>query len=177
MSLSVTTAPLKLLHMDVWGPAPVLSSNGFRYYVYIIDDYTKFCWVYPLSLKSEFKSTFENFKTYIENQLNLHIKIIRTDGGGEFVNHALTKVLLNSGISHEITCPHTSEQNGVVESKQKHLLEITRTFLYQANLPLEFWFDALSTANYIINILPTRSLSFSTPFQSLFHKAPDYFFP
>lgn len=126
--------------------------------VNIINDFNKFCWVYPLLLTFYFRNTFIQFNAYIENLVTLKIKTIRTYGGGEFVNNSLQEIILDTGTNDEIIIHHSPEKNGVLKSKHKHLLEITRTFLTQSFLYFEFLFHEFSTANYVINRLPTRYL-------------------
>jgi len=78
------------------------------------------------------------------------------------------------GIILETTCPHTPQQNGVVERKHRHLLEIARALRFEAGLPIRFWGECIMTATYIINRLPSRALDNKTPFEVLFKRVPDY---
>ena len=75
-----------LIHSDVWGPAPVLGSNGFKYFVLFIDDCTRMTWVYFLKSKSEVFEKFTQFYTFVQTQYKKQIQILRSDNGGEFVN-------------------------------------------------------------------------------------------
>jgi len=75
---------LELVHTDVWGPAPIISSSGFKYYVHFIDDFSTFSWIYPLKQKSDIVQAFIQFKNMIENLFNKRIKTIQCDGGGEY---------------------------------------------------------------------------------------------
>jgi histone deacetylase 1/2 len=84
-----TSAPLELIFSDVWGPAPMFSSDGFRYFVIFIDAHTKHIWYYPLVVKSDVFSTFQRFQTLVERQFFLKIKSVQTDWGGEY--HKLNK--------------------------------------------------------------------------------------
>ncbi|KAI5344539.1 hypothetical protein L3X38_012416 [Prunus dulcis] len=79
-----STKPLELVHSDVWGPSPIVSALGYKYYVLFLDDYTKYCWLYPLTYKSDVLATFKVFKAKLENLLNSRIKILRSDSGGEY---------------------------------------------------------------------------------------------
>ena len=58
--------PLELIHTDLWGPTSVLSMEGYRYYISFVDDYTRYCWIFPIVLKSDVLGTFKNFKTLVE---------------------------------------------------------------------------------------------------------------
>jgi hypothetical protein len=79
-SPSVSTAPLSLLFIDVWGPAPILSKNNKRYYLCIVDDFSRYSWLFPLSAKSDVFSTFVTFRTLVEKYFNLPIKSVQSDG-------------------------------------------------------------------------------------------------
>ncbi|KAM1025659.1 hypothetical protein ACFX13_039472 [Malus domestica] len=165
-----TSKPLELLHMDVWGPAPISSVHGFRYYVIIVDDYTKYSWLYPLKFKSDVLSTFVHFKSLIENKLGVKVISIRSDFGGEFLSSKFSQFLLEQGITHQLSCPHTPKQNGCVERKHIHLVETAHTLLTVSKVPHQYWDHAFSTAIYLINRMPT-AINVS-PWESLFKKAP-----
>lgn len=68
--------PLELIHSDLWGPAPVISKHGFRYYINFLDGFSRYSWVYPLQNKSDALSIFKQFKTMVEKQFNNHIKCL-----------------------------------------------------------------------------------------------------
>ncbi|KAG7599793.1 Retrotransposon Copia-like N-terminal [Arabidopsis suecica] len=147
--------PLERIHCDVWGPAPVTSVQGFRFYIVFIDNYSRFCWFYPLKLKSDVFSIFKSFQSLVENQFNQKIKIFQSDGGGEFVNKHMQSHFELCGIQHFISCPHTPQQNGLAERKHRHILELGMSMLYHSHLPQSLWVDALFTANFLSNLLPT----------------------
>lgn len=176
LSVSHTTAPFQLVHMDVWGPSPIPSHKGFRYYLLVIDDFTRYSWLFPLHYKSQVKHTIAEFKAFVSTQFNITIQTVRSDNGGEFINLFLRHLFLSAGIIHQTTCPHTPEQNGVVERKHRHLIETTVTLLLQSKLPVQFWLEALTTTVYLTNRLPHTSLNFQVPYTLLFHVNPDYLF-
>lgn len=92
--------------------------------------------------------------------------------GGEFLSTQFSKFLRDNGIIHQLSCPHTPEQNGCAERKHRHMVEIARTLLVASKVPHEFWVDAFATAIYLINRLPTAQ--HCSPWESLFHKPPEY---
>ncbi|KAI0498246.1 hypothetical protein KFK09_021487 [Dendrobium nobile] len=175
-SLSVTrsTKCLELIHSDVWGPSPILSMQSYRYYVLFVDDFSPYSWVFPLYNKSEVCSTFLRFKQMVELQFQTKIKILRTDRGGEYMSSVFQTHLQNFGIVHQTSCPYTPQQNGVSERKHRHIVETMRALLFDAHLPGKFWTDALLTAVYLINRLPSSSNQHKSPYEYLYHRPPSY---
>ncbi|MBN8086387.1 transposase family protein, partial [Vibrio vulnificus] len=78
------------------------------------------------------------------------IKILQTDGGGEFTSLTFENHLSNCGIHHQLSCPHTPQQNGVAERKHRHIVETGLTLLFQANIPTKYWVDAFLTTIFLI---------------------------
>lgn len=115
------TRSLQLVHFDLWGPSPSISTITFRYYVTFIDAYSGFIWIYFLKNKLKVFHVFQHFKTQAELHHNWRLKTSSTDWGGEC--HSLRTLLQNSNIIHQLSCPHTLEQNGVAECKRRHIVE------------------------------------------------------
>jgi hypothetical protein len=173
-SSSIATCPLELIYTDVWGPAPVLSRSGSKYYVSFLDAFSKYTWLFPISCKSDVSSVFLKFKSYVECYFNSKIKSVQSDWGGEY--RPLNKLLTQFGIFHRISCPHTHQQNGAIERKHRHIVETRLALLSHANMPFHYWDDAFSTACYLINRMPTPVLSNRSPFVTLFNCQPNYNF-
>jgi histone deacetylase 1/2 len=164
---------MDLVFLDVWGPAP--SSIGrYSYYVSFIDDHSKFTWLYLLRHKSEVFSIFHEFQNLIERQFGRKIQAIQTDWGGEY--QALHSFFKRVGITHQVSCPHAHQQNGSAERKHRHIVEMALTLLAHASMPLKFWDEAVSTAVYLINRLPSKVLADESPFEKLFNQKPNYNF-
>jgi len=127
-----SSRPLERIHCDVWGPVPIVSVQGFRFYVVFIDNYLRFCWFYPLKLKSDVFSVFKAFQQQVENQYKQKICVFQSDGGGEFMNNNMSQHLAACGIKHFVSCPHTPEQNGIAERRHRHITELGLSMLYQS---------------------------------------------
>ena len=132
-----TKCPLELVHTDFWGPSLVLSIDGYRYYIFFIDDFTRYYWIFPLVLKSDALTTFKNFKCLVEKQFNLSIKALQSDIRGEF--KGFQSFLKQQGIQTRFSYPHTHHQNGVVKRNHRHIVETGLTFLTQAKMPFFFF--------------------------------------
>lgn len=165
--------PFSLIHSDIWGPSRVCSLTNKRWFITFTDDHTRVCWVYLLKGKAEVGSVFQNFYSLIKTQYNESIKILRTDNGTEYFTTVLADFLIKNGIIHQSSCVGTPKQNGVSERKNRHLLEVARSLLFQSNVPKCFWGDAILTACYLINRMPSRVLNFQTPLNRLFESYPE----
>jgi len=168
-----SSRPLELIHSDVW-TSPITSVGGCKFYVLFIDDFSRFTWLFPLKQKSEVFNSFVRFKSLVENQFSSTIKQLLTDNGGEYLSTVFQEYLSQHGILHKLTCPYTSEQNGISERKHRHITNTGLTLLAQSHLPLSYWVDAFFTATYLINRLPTPVLSNKSPYFTLLNKYPDY---
>jgi transposase InsO family protein len=166
-SITKSNAPFVLVHTDVWGPSRVVSLSGHRWFVSFIDDFSRTTWVYLLKDKSEVSSVFPIFHRMIQTQFNASIKIVRSDNGGEYLSSSLGTFFRAHGIIHQTTCVDTPQQNGVAERKNRHLLEVTRSLMIDMHVPKSYWGDALLTAAYLINRMPSRVLEFKTPLEVL----------
>ncbi|KAL0349326.1 UNVERIFIED_CONTAM: Retrovirus-related Pol polyprotein from transposon RE2 [Sesamum angustifolium] len=165
----------KLIHTDVWGPYKIASLTNCNYFLTIVDDFTRATWTFLLKHKSQVHHTLATFFTMVNTQFHTSIKVVRSDNGSEFVN-AQCKTLFNSlGIIHQTSCAYTPQQNGIVERKHKHkhILEIARALLFQSHLPKRFWGEAVLTATYLINRLPSSILDWKSPFEMLYNKPPN----
>ena len=118
-SATVYTSPLELVFIDIWGPSPVPSSSGARYYIAFLDAYTRYVWLYLIQNKSQAITIFKSFKLYSEKQTGFPIKSIQNDNAKEFI--AFCSFLDEHGIQHRLTCPHTHKQNGSIERKHRYI--------------------------------------------------------
>ncbi|KAJ0531909.1 putative RNA-directed DNA polymerase [Helianthus annuus] len=174
--VSHSIVPLHVIHCDIWGPSPVLSRDGYRYFITFIDDFSRFTWIYPLTHRSQAVDSFRHFKPLVENLFSCTIKHLQCDGAPELIHGPMARFLSESGIAYRISCPYTPPQNGVAERKNRHLSEVARALLFHSHLPKKFWYDAYATAAYLINRLPSPVIHYSSPFETLFGSSPDYSF-
>ncbi|CAL2267943.1 unnamed protein product [Prunus armeniaca] len=105
----------------------------------------------------------------VKTQLHARIQVLRSDNGGEFLNHDLNQFLQDHSIIHQRSCPYTPQQNGVTETKNRHLLEVVCASLCGAIMPRSFWGETVVSAAYLINRIPSSILNFQTSLQTLHH--------
>ncbi|GKA55230.1 retrovirus-related pol polyprotein from transposon TNT 1-94 [Tanacetum coccineum] len=139
---------LYLLHMDLCGPMRVASVNGKKYILIIVDDYSRYTWVKCLRSKDEAPDFMIKF----------------------------LKMIQKVGISHETSVARSPQQNGVVERRNRTLIEAARTMLIYAKAPLFLWAEAVATACYTQNRSIIRLRHGKTPYELLHDKLPDLSF-
>ena len=161
-----------LIHVDVWGPYRVPSTCGAVYFLTIVDDFSRAVWTHLMLAKSEVRVILPNFLTYAEKQFGKTVKTIRSDNGTEFM--CLSSLFREKGIIHQTSCVGTPQQNGRVERKHRHILNVSRALLFQASLPIKFWGEAILAAAYLINRTPTALHKGRSPYEVLHGRKPDY---
>jgi hypothetical protein len=137
LSLNKSTVPFDLIHSDVWGPAPVSTVSGIRWFVIFIDDCTRMTWLYLLKHKDEVLSVFQLFHTMVQTQFSAKVKILRTDNGGEFVNHQFQAYFKSQRLIHETSCPQTPQQNGWLSGKIVIFLKLLGLFSLELTCPVD----------------------------------------
>ena len=164
---------LKIIHTDICGPFTTQCLNGQRYFITFIDDFTRYMYLYLLNDKSEALDAFKVYKAEVEKQSGLSIKIVRSDRGGEYYGRftdqgqrlgPFAKFLEENGIVAQYTTPGTPQQNGVAERRNRTLMDMVRSMTSVSNLPPNMWSEALKTAVYILNRVPSKSVP-KTPFE------------
>ena len=155
-----------LVHSDVW-TAPCISRENHKYFVTFIDEKSKYTWVTLIQTKDRVLEAFKNFHNHVSNHFNAKLKILRSDNGGEYTSQAFKQYLAQHGIIQQTSCPYTPQQNGVAERKNRHLMEVARSMMFHTSVPKRFWGDAVVTACYLINRIPTRILQDHSPFEVL----------
>ncbi|GJW76995.1 putative ribonuclease H-like domain-containing protein [Tanacetum coccineum] len=139
--------------MDLCGPMRVASINGKKYILVIVDDYSRYTWTLFLRSKDETPEVLKDFLTMIQRNLQAQVITVRTDRGTEFLNKTLHAYFKEEGIEHQTSTPRTPEQNGVVERRNRTLVEAARTMLSASKLPLSFWAEAVVASMLILKLI------------------------
>uniref|UniRef100_A0A2N9I7X4 Integrase catalytic domain-containing protein n=1 Tax=Fagus sylvatica TaxID=28930 RepID=A0A2N9I7X4_FAGSY len=162
---------LEIIHTDICSLD--MDSHGQKYFISFIDDYSRYMYLYMLYNKNEALDAFKIFKAEVEKQCGKQIKIVRSDRGGEYYGRytedgqapgPFAKFLQEHGIVAQYTMPGSPDQNGVAERRNRTLLDMVRSMLSSSNLPKSLWAEALKTAVYILNRVPTKAVP-KTPFE------------
>ena len=103
---------------------------------------------------------FQDFTLEIQNQFDVSIKILHSDNACKYLSSQFCSFLTLKGILHETSCAHTPLQNGVAKRKNHHLVETSHTLILHYNVPHRLWGDALLTAYYLINCMPSFVLEY-----------------
>lgn len=115
---------------------------------------------------------YHDFQNLVERLFNCKIVAMQIDWGGEYQH--LNSFFQRIGSTHHVSCPHAHQQNGSAERKHRYLVEVALSLLAHAAMPLKFWDEAILTAAYLINRLPSRVINQDTPISCLFSIEPDY---
>ncbi|WVZ58847.1 hypothetical protein U9M48_009073, partial [Paspalum notatum var. saurae] len=171
--VSVMTSYLgELLHMDTVGPARVASVSGKWYVLVVVDDFSRFSWVFFMEFKDEAFGFVRDLVLRLRNESHKAMRAIRSDNGGEFKNSRFKSFCLDQGLEHQFSSPYTPPQNGVVERKNRTLVEMARTMLDEHRTPRCFWPEAVNTACYIANRIFLRAFLGKTSYELRFGRQP-----
>jgi transposase InsO family protein len=154
---------IELLHMNLFGPIAYISIGGNKYGLFIVDDFSRFTWVFFLQDKNETQGIVKKFIRRAKNEYELKIKNIRSDNGSQFRNTNVEEFVDKEGINHEFSTPYTLQQNGNTERKNRTLIEAARTMLDDYKTPDIFWAETINTACLAINRLYLHKYLGKTP--------------
>ena len=171
-SIERSSEPLELIHSDICDMKFIQTRGGKKYFLTLIDDCTRYCYVYLLRSKDEALEMFQHFKNEVENQLDRKIKVIRSDRGGEYEAH-FGDFCSQHGIIHQTTAPYSPQQNGVAERKNRTLKEMMNALLLSFVLPQNLWGEAILSANYILNRIPQKKTN-KSPYELWKGRRPSY---
>jgi len=158
--------------MDTVGPARVQSVSGKWYVLVIVDDFSRFSWVFFMEFKDEAFDFVRDLVLKLRNESQRPMRANYSDNGGEFRNSRFDSFCSDQGLEHQFSSPYTPPQNGVVERKNRTLVEMARTMLDEHMTPRRFWAEAVNTACYIANRIFLRSFLKKTSYELRFGRQP-----
>ena len=173
-SESISNSIFELIHSNIWGPFPVASIDGSRYFVVFIDDYSCYSWIFPMKSRSEILLIYSNFVKMVETQFSKCIKTFHFDNALEYTQYVFQALLHSYGIVHHLIYPGTSQQNGRAKRKLRHILDTVHDLLLSAKVPAPFWGEAAFHAVHAINRIPSPVIHNQTPYARLFGSPANY---
>ena len=147
--------------------------GGNLYALVLVDEYTRFVWVYLLKNKDDAAGHIIKLFIFLRGILGLVVEIFRSDRGGEFINTELSEFFASYGCRYASTPSYTPALNGLVERMNRSLFERVRALLLQAQAPYTLWGEATLWAVHLHNTLPNPANRYQTPYKMLFN----YTFP
>jgi transposase InsO family protein len=168
-----TTRPLEMLYMDLFGSVAYISIGGNKYGLIIVDDYSRFTWVFFLQDKSKTQEVLKKFLRRAQNEFDAKVKNIRSDNDTEFRNTQVEDFLDEEDINHEFLALYTPQQNGVAERKNCTLIEMARTMLDEYKTSDRFWAEAINTTCHATNRLYLHKLLKKTSYELLTSNKPN----
>ncbi|CAI7817162.1 unnamed protein product [Closterium sp. NIES-53] len=168
-SFPPTEAPLQTLHMDVWGPAHVRGQGHERYFLLVVDDYSRYTTVFPLRSKGEVTEVLIDWIRGARHQLSesfgsdLPVLCLHSDRGGEFSSDLLRAFYRLEGIRQTFTLPASPQKNGIAERRIGMVMDVARTSMIHAAASHFLWPFAVQYAAHQINLQPRVSLPETTP--------------
>lgn len=160
-SFNKAMKPFDLIHFDIWGPLAIKFVRGFSYFLTAVEDFSRYIWVTLMRSKAEVSQHVMNFVQLIETQHNTIVKTIRTDNDLEFL---MPSFYSSKGSIHQKSCVESPQQNGRVERKHQHILNVVRSLLFHSNLPKQFWCYAVSHVVFIIKCVSSPLLENKSPY-------------
>lgn len=139
MSTNRSSRILDLMHTDVCGPMKCVTPGGCRYLMTLIDDYSRYTVVCLLRQKSEAAGCIKRIVAHVKTKFGRALCVIRSDGGGEYVNEELKDFYASEGIQAQYTAAYSPQQNGVAERKNRSLQEMATCMLLDAGLDKQYW--------------------------------------
>jgi transposase InsO family protein len=161
-----------LIHVDLCGPITPETASGNKYFMLLVDDHSRWMQVYMLQSKDQACAAFVKYKAEVENAAGCRVKTLRSDRGGEFLAGVLTDICEKAGIKRQFTAPYTPQQNGVVERRNRTVMEMARALLKSMKILGRYWGEAVRHAVYLLNRLPTRKLGDMTPHEAWSGRKP-----
>ncbi|KAI3684116.1 hypothetical protein L6452_33335 [Arctium lappa] len=164
---------LELIHADLCGPITPPTTSGNRYFLLLVDDFSRVMWIYLLKSKDEALSSFQKFRLLVENETDEKVKTLRSDRGGEFLSKSFTMYCDETGLKHHFSAPYSPQQNGVVERRNRMVIEMARSMMKYMKVPEVLWGEAIRQAVYILNRVSTKALNDKTPYEAWSGKRPN----
>ncbi|KAF8672420.1 hypothetical protein HU200_049631 [Digitaria exilis] len=160
-----STEVLQLLHGDICGPISPPTPSGNRYFLLLVDDYSRYMWISLLPTKNAAADAIKHIQAATERKSGKKVMALRTDRGGEFAAADFVKYCAELGVQRQLTAAYSPQQNGVVERRNQTVVGTARSMMKAKDLPGVFWGEAVTTAVYLLNRSSSKSTGGKTPYE------------
>ena len=167
-----TSMKLEIVHTNLSGPTKTRGFYDERYFMILVDDFTRTMWVAFLKEKSEAFEKFKVLKNRFENESGMKVKYLRSDRGGEFTLNAFNSFCEADGIKRKLTTPITPEKNGILERRNRSVVEATRAMMLENDVSKIFWREAENTTLCTMNRVQIKKDTNKTPYELWFGHKP-----
>jgi transposase InsO family protein len=157
------TEPLELVHGDICGPISPVTPSENRYFLLLVDDYSRYMWVVLLPTKDGAATAIKNVQAAAERKSGKKLRALHTDRRGKFLVNHCKEYLAELGVQRQLTAPYSPSQNGVVERRNQTVVGAARCMLKAKGLPGTFWGEAVATAVYVLNRSTSKGAGGRTP--------------
>ena len=140
---------LELVHGDLCGPVTPATPGGRRFFLLLVDDATRFMWVFLLTAKSATADAVMCLQAEAEKASGGKLRVLRTDNGREFTAAEFADYCADKGITRHYSAPYSPQQNGVVERRNQTVVATVRALLKQRAMPAKFWGEAVAVATAV----------------------------
>ncbi|WVZ50371.1 hypothetical protein U9M48_001629 [Paspalum notatum var. saurae] len=163
---------LELVHGDLCGPITPATPSGNSYFLLLVDDRSRYMWLALLPSKDRAAAAIKEFQARAEAKFGCKLLVLRTDRGGEFTSKEFMEYCAADGVHRQLTAPYSPQQNGIVERRNATVVGTVCNLLKAKGLPAWFWGEAVHTAVYLLNRVPTKAVEGKTPFEVWYGKKP-----
>nr|CCI55318.1 PH01B001I13.14 [Phyllostachys edulis] len=150
----------------------IRQKDGPWYFLLLVDDFSRVMWVYMLQKKEDAKVFFHKFVELVETQNDHKLKAIRSYRGGEFLSSDFGEIFDQKGITRYFTAPYSPQQNGVIERRNRTVMDMARSFLKSKMMSCKLWAEAVRHSVYILNRIQTKALDGMTPYEAWSGRKP-----
>lgn len=161
------------VYSNLWGPSSTATIGGKWYFVSFMDDGTHDTHAYLLRSKDKTFQAYKGYESWVNTQMQVAIKILHSDQGGEYLSEEFTQYLKSQGTEQKLTVHDTPEENEVTEKLNHTLLEKVHAMLHDSSLPKFLWGEALLHVVWLKNQTSTKALAGITPHEAVTGKKPN----
>jgi hypothetical protein len=159
------TRSMELLHGDIYGPINPTTPSGNRYFLLLVDDYSRYMWIALLPSKDRAVAAIKHIQAVAEKKSGNSLGALRIDHGGEFTATHFTEYYVELDVRRELTSPYSPQQNGVVEKRNQTVMVVARCMMKAKCLPRIFWGEAVNCVVYLLNRAASKSIEGKTPYE------------